>query len=270
MSHFGLETDPIESPQEFIESIKQLDPRYQGKRNLTRQDLEKDEKKWPQDTKDVITKTAEAMRMVRLGPEGNPQSIETPLVGNYDAVICLGAARQANLDRTRYAVQCLRDPSLAPRYRHLIVAGSDRKLIDSEKENTFNYAPNAENEFDLCVGAAQVVASENPGMIIGLSYTDNEKAGTPDVIRDVLTALQEADVVEYGDASVAAITTQIYQVSTELDLKRVAKEFGVTNVYVAGNPSDPELVATRTTATYLSEIVRTLKAAAMAVEAEVS
>ena len=64
------------------------------------------------------------------------------------------------------------------------------------------------------------------------------------------------------------MTTQIYQESTALDLARVAKAFGAEYTLAAGNPSDPELVAKRTPATYLTEIIRTLKAAMLALEAE--
>ncbi len=69
-------------------------------------------------------------------------------------------------------------------------------------------------------------------------------------------------------AKVAAVTTQIYQASTERDLDRVAKQFGVTETFTAGNPSDPNVVAKRTPATYLSEVLRTLRAAVNDVEAK--
>lgn len=268
LEHFGIAIDAVENPEEYLEAIQQINPRYKGERHLSRQDLEHDESEWPADTKDLIMKTAESLRMVAFDEEGKPVKIETPLLGHYDAVIVLGAARQANLDRARYAVECQKNPDYETTFSHLVVAGSGRRLNEAEQANTANYAPDAQDEFDLCAGAARVVAWENPGLIVGLSYTDKEKAGTPDVIATVLEDLQKSEVVVYGDAKVAAITTQIYQVSTQMDLERVAKKFGITDTYVAGNPSDPELVARRTPATYLSEVVRTLKAAALLAESE--
>lgn len=256
---FGVEIDPLEQPTEFIEAITQIDPRFQGGREMVRYQLEQDEREWDSETKGTIMAAAEKMRMLET---------ETPLIGHYDAVIALGGARQSNLDRARYPVHCAADTDLDVSFKHLIVAGSSRRLNQQEQENTSNYAPGAQTEFDLCVGAARTVALENPGLVTSVSYTDEERAGTPKIIEDVLTSLQRSDVVRVEDAAIAAVTTQIYQVSTDMDLRRIAKQFGITDVYVAGNPSDAEIVARRTTATYLTEVIRTLKAAAMAVEAE--
>ena len=66
----------------------------------------------------------------------------------------------------------------------------------------------------------------------------------------------------------AAVTTQIYQAATELDLARVALQFGITETFAAGNPSDPKAVEARTVATYQSEILRTLRAITHAMQAE--
>ena len=61
--------------------------------------------------------------------------------------------------------------------------------------------------------------------------------------------------------SVTAVVHQIYLPATQLDLKRIAAKFGLTDVHTAGCPSDPQIVASRTETTYLSEIIRTLRAA---------
>lgn len=266
LAHFGVETDPVDESEQFLAVIKQLDPRFQGERSKSRQDLEKDERDWSAETIDIINRTAQALRMVVFDEEGRPGHIETPLVGHYDAVIALGGARRSNLDRARYAVEC-QNNSPDTSFAHLIVAGSGRPLRDGEQE-TETYAPGAQDQFDLCVGAARVVARENPGLTVSVSYTAKDRAGTPDVIATVLADLQKSEVARYGESPIAAVTTQIYQVSTRMDLERVAKKFGITDVYVAGNPSDPELVARRTPSTYLSEIVRTLKAAVLLLESE--
>lgn len=254
LQHFGVEASPTEQPEQFLEAMAQLDPRFQGGRELVRWQLEADQTEWPEETKDVIMRAAESMRM--LEPE-------TPLQGQFDVVIALGGARQANLDRTRYAVEATKakeGKEAEAGIKLLVVAGSSRELNEAEQENAANYAPGAKTEFDLCVGAAATVAKENPGLIAGVAYIEDKRAGTPAVIEQVLSSLQANGSLPEG-ANVAAVTTQIYQASTELDLARVAKKFGAAETFTAGNPSDPNVVAKRTPATYLSEVLRTLKAA---------
>lgn len=256
LQHFGVEANPVENPEEFRAALQQLDPRYQGGRDLVRWQLEADQTEWDEPTKDVIMRTAESMRMLEA---------ETPLQGNFDAVIVLGGARQSNLDRTNYAVEAIKDGKAT--VKQLIVAGSSRELNEAEQENTANYAPGAKTEFDLCVGAAATASKENPGLIASVMYVEDKKAGTPAVIEKVLTTLQGNGTLPEG-AKVAAVTTQIYQSSTERDLDRVAKQFGVDETFTAGNPSDPNVVAKRTPATYLSEVLRTLRAAVNDIEAK--
>ena len=171
LEHFGVPASLSELPLQFIEAIKQLDPRFQGGRDLVRWQLEQDQTQWDEETKRVILDVAASMRMT----EG-----ETPLVGQYDAVIVLGGARQANLDRARYAVESVHKERAS--FGHLIVAGSTRKLNETEQSNTENYAPGAETEYDLCVGAARTISIENPGLIVSTMLVEGEKAGTPIVI----------------------------------------------------------------------------------------
>jgi hypothetical protein len=256
LEHFGVEVNPLEQPEQFLEAMAQLDPRYQGGRELVRWQLEADQTEWPEDTKQIIMRAAESMRMIEA---------ETPLSGEFDAVIALGGARQANLDRTRYAIQAAKEGNA--NFKQLIVAGSSRKLNEAEQQNAANYAPGAETEYDLCVGAAKTVAQENPGVITSVLFVDAERAGTPAVIESVLATLQANGSIHEG-SRIGAVTTQIYQASTEIDLARVAKQFSVSETYTAGNPSDPKIVEARTPATYLSEVIRTLKAAVNAAQAE--
>lgn len=251
LEHFGVVADPSVQPDEFIEAIGQLDPRYQGGRELVRWQLEADETAWAEDTKAIILDTARSMRMLET---------ETPLAGTFDVVIVLGGARQANLDRARYAVQAAHE-GLA-HYSHLVVAGSSRKLNEQEQENVANYAPGALTEFDLCAAAAKRIALEYPGTVTSQFLVDDERAGTPVIIDRLLNELEERSALpEALDTSIAAVTTQIYQVATGLDMRRVAEELNITKTFAAGNPSDPNIVARRTPATYLSEVVRTLRAA---------
>lgn len=248
LDHFGVEVDPLEQADQFMDAMKQLDPRFAEGRSLVRWELASDQREWPLETKAVIMSTVERMRMLEK---------ETPLDGNFDVVIALGGANQQNHERPRYAAEAIKAGEATAKY--LIVAGSSRPLNDTEQKNTENYAPGAKTEFDLCVAGAGIIAKENPDLPVSVLFVDNEKAGTPDVIEKVLASLKASGALK-DNAKVAAITTQIYQASTELDLARVAKKFGITETATAGIPSPAKTVEGRSTATYLSEIVRTLKA----------
>jgi hypothetical protein len=256
LEHFGVQTNPAEQPEQFLEAMAQLDPRYQGGRELVRFELEADQTDWPEETKQIIMRAAESMRML---------DTETPLIGDYKVVIALGGARQSNLDRTRYAAVAAESEQAT--FGELVVAGSIRKLNDAEKENVKNYAPEAETEADLCAAAASTVGAEHFGLKITHYAVFEERAGTPRIIESLLeNMITRGEITE--NAKIAAVTTQIYQASTELDLARVAKQFGITETFTAGNPSDPKVIEARTPATYLSEVLRTLKAAALAAQAE--
>lgn len=261
LGHFGIEFSPVDEPERFITAVRQIDPRYKDGHNVARSQLNKDSRIWPADTKSLITEVAQRMRMT---------AGETPLIGHYDAVIALGGANQAVLDRARYAVQARN--SRTATFKYLVMAGSKRPLGEEEQARTANYASGAVTEFDLCVGAAKTISQENPGSIASLALVDKEKSNTPEVLETVLEEMARNGIVFSERSTVAAITTQIYQQSTALDLARVAKRFGITETYtsVAGNPSAQEAIDQRTPATYLSEIVRTLRAATLAIQEEVA
>lgn len=267
LRYFGVELNPFEEPKGFLEAIKQLDPRFQGGRELVRWQLEQDQTQWPEEAKKKIIDAAEKMRMIAHDEDGNPISIETALIGHFNLVIVLGGARQAPLDRARYAVASAEDSGAT--FSHLVVAGSSRKLNEQEQEATRNYSPDAKIEFDLAHSAAKILAMENPGLTVGSLYVKDEKAGTPAVMHTALQDFRRNEVVQYGDTSVAAVTTQIYQTSTTMDLERVARRYGITTKHVAGNPSDLNIIRARTPATYLTEILRTLKAATLAAQKEI-
>lgn len=253
MAHFGADIDPLADAQGFRDAMQQLNPRFNGARDLVRYELEGDVTEWPDADKTMIMKAVTAQGL--LIPE-------TPLEGAFGHVVSLGAARQANLDRPRYAMAARR--SGAARFAGLTIAGSARTIREVEQQNVQNYAPEALagegiDEFSLIVAAARTVARENPGTTLGIHFVDAEKADTVDVLRSVLAELVGSNSVRPGER-IAAVTTQIYQPATELDTARVAEEFDLYGL-AAGNPSDPNIVARRTPATYLSEVLRTTRAA---------
>lgn len=257
IEHFGITVDPIKQPKEFLEALKQLNPRFEGDKNLLRFELElaQDSHEWPKETQQIIMEAAERMRMLET---------DTPLLGHYDAVIALGGARMANLDRTLYAAQSTQDGQTS--IDLIIVAGSARKVQEGERSATNTYAPKAVTEFDLCDAAAVTVQQSYPNIEIRSYGAGDETAGTPKVIAIVLRDLQSKGILS-ETTRLGVVTTQIYQAATSLDARRVAKEFGITDIMTAGNPSDPKIIEARTPATYKSEIIRTLQAAALATQA---
>lgn len=277
IDHFDVHVDPVKQPDAFVEAMDQLNPRFQGERPLVRFELEADQTEWPDETKGVIMRAAEGFRM--LAPQ-------TPFEGGFNTIIVLAGARQSNLDRMRYAARCLytrasltRETPQGMTVGTLVVAGSRRPLNDTEKENVANYAPGAETEADLVHSTVKAIEPEQRKLTqefqrypqitgYGSVIAEGEKVGTPQVVEAVLTEMKDwhnqAGRTISREYRLGAVTTQIYQVSTELDLARIAKRFGIKETFTAGNPSDPLIVAKRTPATYLSEDLRTLKAAALA------
>ena len=246
LAHFSLTTEPLAEPEQFTKALHQLDPRYKEGRDLVRFELEQDQTQWPADAVKVIMDCAGALGLLKD---------ETPLGGHFGLVIALGGARQSNLDRLRYAVRCCEDGQAT--IDKLTIAGSTRKLNDAEREAVANYARFARTEADLCWAAATLVMTENTGLAVNTVIEDNEKAGNPEVIRAAILAQPGLP------CRVGVVTTQIYRASAELDLMSIAKELGVDVIMAAGNPSDPAIAAKRTTATYLSEVLRTLRAAVL-------
>lgn len=268
VDHFGIEADPHSDREGFRSALAQLDPRYKGERSLVRWQLEADQTVWPEATDVLVKRTAESMRMMQT---------ETPLQGRFDLVLVLGGARQAPADRARYAVKCLFSTA---DFIEVAVLGSQRPLNEQEQANVTNYALKAQTEADLAVAATTVLQQEDSRLAeerqvkpkIKHAYPraiDQVKASTADVVAFELSKITgrgtEAEVELPQGFKLGAVTTQIYQPATQLDIVRVAKDYGITDVFTAGNPSDPNVVAKRTTATYLSEVLRTLRAASLAV-----
>lgn len=257
IEHFSIKPNPIEEPEQFLEALKQLDPRHEGDKSLLRFELElvKDSQNWQEETQRIVMDTAEKMRMLET---------ETPLLGHYDLVVALGATRMANLDRTLYAAEAARSGQAD--IDRIVVAGSARKVQDGERSATDTYAPGAITEYDLCSAAVTAVKEKYPELEITSYPAGDEKAGTPDVLANSFRYLRVRGSLPEG-TRVGVVTTQIYQASTSIDARRVGKQFGL-DIMAAGNPSDPKIVEGRTPATYKSEIIRTLKAAVLAAQVE--
>lgn len=264
LAYFCVEINPFNDPDAFMSALRQLDPRYKDGRNLVRYQLEQDVTQWPREAVDIVMACALDMRMY---DPSNPE-LQTPICGDFKhgLVIVLGGARKSNRDRACYAAAQLSETGNA----YVLIAGSSRKLDKTEQESVVSFAPGAETEYDLCVAAADEVES-GTGFQLEVFLVDNERAGTPDVLATLLGDDDWARILGHRPHVVTAVTTQIYQLSTELDLRRVASNFGFApgQTAAAGCQSDSEVVAKRTTAIYLSEVLRTLRAAALAAQAGV-
>lgn len=243
--HFGMIIDPRHDPVEFDKAIDEVNPRFAGERkyiDVVRFQLEEDKTDYTVQDQKVIMRTAGALDM--LAPK-------TPLIGEFDIVAGLGAARMANYDRLKFAADAITTGKASGL---LVAVGGLRKLVPGELEAAQSYAPeDAQTEADLLRGAAQKIGQEydlDVPVVIAL----NEKAHNAMLVDAVMEKFPKIN-------RLAGVTTQIYQVRTALDFELQGKTSGVSTA-IAGNPSDPALVAKRTPATYQSEVAGAQKAAA--------
>lgn len=246
MKRFGVNIDPFDDPDGFIKGLKEIDPRYKDGRELVRFQLESNQDEWPEGTKRVIMSLAGALGLL---------DYQTLLSGRYDSILVLGGARKSNHDRLEFVIDQMRWNNI--RTKKIVFACSARRLNVAEKESVSGFAPGAETEADLCYAAINTVEEKYRNKI-SIAVHSDERGGNPEVIQQ---ALQDFGV--RPGSRVAVVTTQIYCTSARLDLARIAKDFGITRTSGAGNPSDPAIVASRTTASYLSEVLRTLRAAVL-------
>lgn len=293
LDFFGVTIDPVQDTDRFVMAIQQMDPRNtaEGQDHLVRFQLEQDQTQWPQEAQGVILSTARAMDMasaqeqdlarrykageitdadiVLLQAEGSlpaaertVRQVETPLQGPFDMVVALGGARHAPRDRALYAARAIEEGRASGM---LVMASSDRKLVGAEAQVAADYTPRASGdprEYHLGIGAVNAVQEQHPGVLITPVRIAQERANTTMVMEGVLDRFSGAKFQRIG-----AVTTQIYQRFTELDLRTIGRQHGFRTA-VAGNPSDLSIVAARTPSTYLSEELRTLRAAALALPSE--
>lgn len=78
-----------------------------------------------------------------------------PKKDRYDFVTVLGGANMAPLLRVQYAKEQLDENGVKVPY--MILLGSSRKLAEAEKAKSSEYAPGAQDEFDLMNGAVEAV-----------------------------------------------------------------------------------------------------------------
>lgn len=244
----GIKYNPLHDLDNFLKACEQANPRYKGGKDLVRFQLEADEATWPEEIVDATMNLAGHIGMCRG---------ETPLTGAHDIIIALGGARRSPLHRACYAAQAIIDNRASTNL--IAVAGSNRQLAESEKTVVQDFAPNAETEYDLCVGAMKKLQSRYPQLTVVAICKDDPKSGNDGVIDETM--------LQFGSRngmSIAIVTTRIYAVGLHLDMARAAKRHSWGNFLAAGHSSDPEMVFNRTISVYLSECLTTVRKAAIA------
>lgn len=259
--------NPYEDPERFEAALREINPRHKGDRHLIRNALEADHTVWDDETRKVIKDTAISYEMLtgEFEADGLPVQPETPLTGTHRLVITIGARPNATLEKSRHAAAA--QESGVAHFDMLMISGAKRPMDSREQEEGAHFAPGAQTEFATCAATARVIAEENPGMAVTMLAVDRPKSNAPEVIDHVLSTMIQSGFLKKGD-SIAVVTQQIYRYWTHLDLTRVAKQHGITEVTVAGCKSDPKKVAARTDALYVSEIIRNLRAATETIKAE--
>ena len=251
---FGIEADPVADSENFVAAINQLDPRFQGERPLVRYELEQDTRTWPEGAETAIMQAAEGMGMLRE---------ETPLVGEFDVIAALGGARMAPYDRVWFMTDAIYSGQVSGRVEgqrpKLVAIGSTREVKPDEAKAAEQYAEEPKIEYHLMRSAVDKIESITDAKIEPM-LTAKAKANTEDSVRQIIGKFKK----DSPDFRLGLVTTQIYQAFTQCDAERVARDYEGVTVQVGGNPSDPEIVAKRTPSTYLSEVIRTLRAASQA------
>lgn len=255
----GITADPFTELEEFKLACEMANPRYSSmageKQDLVRFQLNEDPTKWSEQETDAILNLA--------GTLGMTGGKETPLRGSFDLICATAGARRSTLQRSMYAVQAILDGKAEADM--IVIAGSTRPLIPAEIPFVENYASGGEDardEFDCCTGARDKILERNPDLTVTTVCHHDSKAGTEDIIDEVMSVAQFA--LKRKRLDTAWVTTQIYVSGTEQKAAAARINYPGSTFFVAGHASDPEAVYNRSLSVYLSECLTTLRSAAIA------
>jgi hypothetical protein len=91
-------------------------------------------------------------RVVDLADQLGLVSNSPPRRRDVDFLLILGGARLSNLLRPQYAAELIQASAVTP--KHIVLLGGSRPVMDTERDATDSYAPQAETEFDLLTQGA--------------------------------------------------------------------------------------------------------------------
>ncbi len=87
LAAFGVhDLDPLGQPEAYAQTLQELSPRHKGDRTLVRFELEEDETRWPEEIIATTNSLAKRFGMLKH---------ETPLEGQFNLIVAMGAARRA-------------------------------------------------------------------------------------------------------------------------------------------------------------------------------
>lgn len=254
MREAQMKADPFNDPEAFKQECHDLNTRFFEGHDYVRFERTARMSKWPPEIADATMGFATYLQMI-YG--------ENPLGGRdrFDYLIAFAGARFSTLDRLCHIVLRLADTKvfLRPNTGKIIVAGSTRVLPDTEKPYVQDFAPGAETEFDLCLGAREYVMNLYPGQEIETVCTDIPRANTGNVIDAVMVHVGGGKGLRIG-----GVTTELYHAQLDLWMAMAKLRHDWVGFQAAGHCANPRLVAERKDEAYWNECLSTLRVACMA------
>lgn len=248
---FGVHFDPMDQPLAYDEAMLGVNPRTA--KQMLRYELEKATTEWSPEDEELIHGTAEGLGV---------KTPEYPFApgAEYDLLIVAGGARDAMPDRAEYAARAQESGLIA--VKKTVVIGDPRELPEGERNHVAPWAPNIKQGFGMATATVAKLRRDHPE----LYGEQNDKL---DVLHlqtakpDQRAAVHEAILREgiRAGGRIAVVTSALYVPFKTHKSLAVARQLGV-QVDVAGVPSRQDVVARRTTDTYLSENAQTLMSAA--------
>lgn len=109
-------------------------------------------------------------KVVALADQLGLVSNHGPQRRNVDYLLILGGARLSNLLRPQYAGELLANSTVEA--REIVLLGGSRPVMESERDATNTYAPDAETEFDLLTEASAKVFGFDPSDGVAQRHRD--------------------------------------------------------------------------------------------------
>jgi len=252
LGHFGIFdgiNDPIAEYDRAVKRIQESDQRYITAKygnNHSQPTLRCHllEGQWV--SEDIET-------IYALADFGEMRASGMPAEGTFDLGIAIGAVNQAPKNRLDYIFSLMN--TNAAHFRHIAIGGNPNRLIDDTiRKNAENYAPLANDEFDLCANAARVAEKNNPGTGVTVYAITGDKVCNNTVLSTICKKSLQNGILRRS-SWVLAVTTPIYYSTLLEDVKLVQKELDI-EIFVAGNTTAQSIIDGRKVSHYYSECLR--------------